>query len=158
MKKSTKILIGTLVLLIVGTGVYVGLKTNKSNDVVFCTMDAKMCPDGSFVGRIAPDCEFAECPSAPEIESDFYKNGVITANNPGQKPDTMYLIYEEPGKPALSKELIIDSQSVCLAPNGSSKCISISAPLEVSFSGKRVYVSGLEQGEKVLVRELGVLE
>lgn len=29
---------------------------------VFCTMDAKVCPDGSSVGRIAPNCEFAPCP------------------------------------------------------------------------------------------------
>lgn len=28
-----------------------------------CTMDAKACPDGSYVGRVAPDCEFAPCPS-----------------------------------------------------------------------------------------------
>lgn len=32
-------------------------------DMVACTMDAKMCPDGSFVGRVGPDCEFAACPS-----------------------------------------------------------------------------------------------
>ena len=25
-------------------------------------MDAMECPDGSFVGRIAPNCEFAGCP------------------------------------------------------------------------------------------------
>ena len=29
---------------------------------VACTMEAKECPDGSFVGRVAPDCEFAPCP------------------------------------------------------------------------------------------------
>ncbi len=29
---------------------------------VACTMDAKICSDGSAVGRIAPDCEFAPCP------------------------------------------------------------------------------------------------
>ncbi|MCU0679170.1 MAG: DUF333 domain-containing protein [Planctomycetes bacterium] len=29
---------------------------------VACTMDAKLCPDGSAVGRVAPDCEFAPCP------------------------------------------------------------------------------------------------
>ena len=27
-----------------------------------CTMDAKMCPDGSYVGRTSPNCEFAACP------------------------------------------------------------------------------------------------
>ncbi len=29
---------------------------------VVCTMDAKMCPDGSYVGRQGPNCEFAACP------------------------------------------------------------------------------------------------
>ncbi|QQR92195.1 MAG: hypothetical protein IPJ89_03470 [Candidatus Iainarchaeum archaeon] len=29
---------------------------------VACTLDAKACPDGSFVGRVAPNCEFAACP------------------------------------------------------------------------------------------------
>lgn len=27
-----------------------------------CTMDAKVCPDGSSVGRQGPNCEFAACP------------------------------------------------------------------------------------------------
>ena len=34
---------------------------DDSNTV--CTMDAKACPDGSFVGRIPPSCEFALCPN-----------------------------------------------------------------------------------------------
>lgn len=29
-----------------------------------CTMDAKLCPDGSAVGRTGPNCEFAECPGS----------------------------------------------------------------------------------------------
>lgn len=31
---------------------------------VFCTQDAMQCPDGSFVGRQGPNCEFAPCPGA----------------------------------------------------------------------------------------------
>lgn len=27
-----------------------------------CTEDAKLCPDGSAVGRSGPDCEFDPCP------------------------------------------------------------------------------------------------
>jgi hypothetical protein len=27
-----------------------------------CTMEAKQCPDGSYVGRVPPRCEFAPCP------------------------------------------------------------------------------------------------
>lgn len=29
-----------------------------------CTMEAKICPDGSSVGRTGANCEFAECPAA----------------------------------------------------------------------------------------------
>lgn len=32
------------------------------DEQVFCTLDAKICPDGSAVGRVAPSCEFAPCP------------------------------------------------------------------------------------------------
>jgi hypothetical protein len=35
-------------------------------EAVMCTMDAFQCPDGSYVGRTGPDCEFV-CPLAPEI-------------------------------------------------------------------------------------------
>ena len=32
------------------------------DQTVFCTEDAKICPDGSAVGRSGPDCEFEACP------------------------------------------------------------------------------------------------
>gem|GEM_PF-1077791 len=31
---------------------------------VACTMEAKICPDGSAVGRTGPKCEFAPCPTS----------------------------------------------------------------------------------------------
>lgn len=31
---------------------------------VACTQEAKLCPDGSAVGRTLPNCEFAACPGA----------------------------------------------------------------------------------------------
>lgn len=37
---------------------------------IVCAMDAKICPDGSSVGRIAPDCEFAECPEIVDPTAD----------------------------------------------------------------------------------------
>ena len=35
---------------------------NPVDPAVACTMDAQICPDGSAVGRVAPDCQFAPCP------------------------------------------------------------------------------------------------
>lgn len=37
---------------------------------VACTMDAMMCPDGSYVGRTGPNCEFV-CPALPEVPADI---------------------------------------------------------------------------------------
>src|SRR5688572_28863264 len=31
--------------------------------VMACPLDAKICSDGSTVGRLAPSCEFAACPT-----------------------------------------------------------------------------------------------
>jgi hypothetical protein len=35
-----------------------------------CTEDAKICPDGTTVGRVAPDCEFAPCPNECRGDAD----------------------------------------------------------------------------------------
>ncbi|MDD3487180.1 MAG: hypothetical protein PHF35_02255 [Candidatus Moranbacteria bacterium] len=29
-----------------------------------CTMEARQCPDGSYVGRSGPNCDFSPCPGA----------------------------------------------------------------------------------------------
>ena len=36
--------------------------SSMNNPRVSCTMEAKQCSDGSYVGRIPPDCKFKECP------------------------------------------------------------------------------------------------
>ncbi len=38
-----------------------------------CTEEAKQCPDGSYVGRVGPDCSFAACP----IEQSVPDQGVV---------------------------------------------------------------------------------
>jgi hypothetical protein len=35
---------------------------NCPSEAVVCITDAKMCPDGSFVPRVSPSCDFAPCP------------------------------------------------------------------------------------------------
>ncbi len=55
------------VILILGGYFFFGAKKTVeapiTEDVVACTMDAKVCPDGSSVGRTGPKCEFAACPT-----------------------------------------------------------------------------------------------
>lgn len=54
------ILIGILVLALVGGVYFFKIKTPAQKA---CTMDAKICPDGSSVGKSGPNCEFSPCPS-----------------------------------------------------------------------------------------------
>ncbi len=43
---------------------------NEEIGKVACTMEAKMCPDGSAVGRTEPNCEFAPCPTQNPTVTD----------------------------------------------------------------------------------------
>ena len=62
------------------------LKIESSNnagvegEVYACTLDAKICPDGSAVGRIGPNCEFAACPGESDnpTSADFKIGDSIT--------------------------------------------------------------------------------
>lgn len=59
---------------------------------VACTMEAKLCPDGSAVGRTGPKCEFAPCPN--EGDNNFWKT--ITDHKTGatfQYPDHLLTEY-----------------------------------------------------------------
>lgn len=46
-----------------GVMVFEAATVTGDSGEVMCTMDALECPDGSFVGRVAPDCSFAACPA-----------------------------------------------------------------------------------------------
>ncbi len=65
-----------VILLIASGGIYYATRDSSDIDTgpVACTADAKICPDGSAVGRIGPKCEFAPCPTEPTndvmMESD----------------------------------------------------------------------------------------
>jgi len=39
------------------------IRNDKPIKPAICTQEAKVCPDGSSVGRIGPNCEFAPCPT-----------------------------------------------------------------------------------------------
>lgn len=54
-------IIAIVVIAIGGIGYYV-LQKSEERQVV-CTADVKECPDGSYVGRGGPNCEFKPCPT-----------------------------------------------------------------------------------------------
>ena len=59
MKKKDSIcfVVGIIVFL----GIAFFLQENEDNNIA-CTLEAKICPDGTAVSRTGPDCEFEACP------------------------------------------------------------------------------------------------
>ncbi len=50
------------ILILGGITVYNRKSVDQGPSGIACTMEAKLCPDGSSVGRIGPKCEFVACP------------------------------------------------------------------------------------------------
>lgn len=84
MNNKIKTLVLFVVLASIG-GIYFTVYSpglNNGNDYevptvpIACTMDAKQCPDGSYVGRVGPKCEFQQCPEGATVsESKSVKIG-----------------------------------------------------------------------------------
>jgi len=61
-KFTLKIIFAIFIIIIGGACYLIWLNFFNQPEPVFCTQEAKLCPDGSYVGRTGPNCEFAECP------------------------------------------------------------------------------------------------
>lgn len=72
-----KVLIFVLILVVISTAWILVSKrkvTNIQEENVACTLEAKICPDGSYVGRTGPSCEFEKCPEVTSSDhSDLIK-------------------------------------------------------------------------------------
>jgi hypothetical protein len=81
------LIVAVLILLVVGGYAFLPKPNETIETRPYCTLEAMMCPDGSYVGRDGPDCEFAECPALkPEIlkiknESCIYSDWQLEWND-----------------------------------------------------------------------------
>lgn len=72
-----------IVVAAIGIAGYFSYKNYLSNKTVACTLEARICPDGSAVGRVGPKCEFAACPSSTPSKSGSCKpNFPVEVNSP----------------------------------------------------------------------------
>jgi hypothetical protein len=99
------------VIILLAGAVYLVFTLISKDRQVACTMEAKLCPDGSAVGRTSPNCEFAPCPNnykniTYEIEGQItaLENGIRYFGNEasgdlnGDKVnDIAFLITQSPG-------------------------------------------------------------
>ena len=83
MQNRAFILIFIVVVFILGGLLYIynpsptEYENPKEKEPVVCTMEAKLCSDGSYVGRTGPNCEFTACPIPPDA---IFEDGTVNAN------------------------------------------------------------------------------
>lgn len=82
---NKSIVILVLVVVGVGAGFFLGMKKKAEapGDTLqtVCTMEAKLCPDGSYVGRSGPKCEFVACPGASTTSTQATKEFTVKGTN-----------------------------------------------------------------------------
>ncbi|OGZ62809.1 MAG: hypothetical protein A2998_02280 [Candidatus Staskawiczbacteria bacterium RIFCSPLOWO2_01_FULL_37_25b] len=84
-EKGVSIIIGVMIIVVAAVLLFGGVfayqyfvipkANNQQQNPTACTEEAKVCPDGSSVGRAGPNCEFTECPIVDETAGwKTYKN------------------------------------------------------------------------------------
>lgn len=76
MLKPKYIVLGVFLLAILAAGgalLFFGDR-EQGGEQIACTMEALMCPDGSYVGRSGPSCAFSACPAMPYVEGTLEQN------------------------------------------------------------------------------------
>lgn len=100
------IVIGLLIALLIGGAALLKFTNNdhpsiifdEDNEQIFCTQDAMLCPDGSSVGRIAPDCNFTPCPDTTPnalASIEYNERFLIKVNEQVISPNGMLITLKE---------------------------------------------------------------
>ncbi len=78
-------------ILLVSLGIFIPGQKAKAEDAVICTMDAFLCPNGNWVGRTGPLCEFVcedkEIKSTEITEENIYKIDKIVEKIKNKRED-----------------------------------------------------------------------
>ncbi|MBI2888490.1 MAG: hypothetical protein HYY10_01055 [Candidatus Liptonbacteria bacterium] len=91
---------------------------------------------------------------------DFSEIGTSTIQVQAGEEPQLKLVYEEPGKLALTRTLSIDSSSVCQAETGDTfPCATMESQYDKLFHRKRMLAEGIMQSDgNVLARRIRVLK
>ncbi len=100
------LLAGIVLIIVLGLGGFLYRNTFEhplGSGATACTTDAKLCPDGSAVGRSGADCAFAACPlpnyEVPSLGVAFVIPSGYTENKEAKGNDqTLVAVFDKPSK------------------------------------------------------------
>ncbi len=128
---------------------------DTSEDLIACTLDAKLCLDGTFVGRVAPSCAFSPCKEDPIGNVPTLK---VTPGLRGQ-PVTLEVYYKLSGQKWSKTPLLYEARLT-----NAFQRISLALPETLPEIGpakvegiRVVFASGLGEGQTVRIDRIQLL-
>ncbi len=106
-KNKRILLVFFALILLAGASYFAWIIFVRQPELVVCTKEAKLCPDGSYVERTRPGCEFAECPSGNNQALSGFGNDQL------EQAVTDYLLTQE----FFSWKTSADSRNFCVIEN-----------------------------------------
>ncbi len=113
-------------ILIADGGIYWYFFQNKP---IACTQEAKQCPDGSYVSRTGPNCEFAACPNSSNCAKEGERVRASGEGFPANCCSNLKPMYgytqEDCSAPGLPGDIGTCSNcgnGVCESQNNENKC------------------------------------
>jgi hypothetical protein len=94
-----------------------------------CTMEAKVCPDGSSVGRTGPNCEFTACPF-PNAEdkaiglSFVVPTGYVANADAIGADETLRAVFDKPAKAGALHTIIIRDYPIAAGKTATSTILA----------------------------------
>ncbi len=113
----------------------------------FCTQEAKICPDGTSVGRTGPDCEFAPCPTKDVILSELEKLNIQIAGGPQRMEMVLPASFSGPDW-GLKKSACEDG-GYDLSPYVGKSVLFTSYPIDEKYNNESLDVWIISSGDKI---------
>lgn len=110
------LLAGIVLIIVLGFGAFFYRNVLEhpplSNEPTACTADAKLCPDGSAVGRTGPNCTFAICPlpnaEDPAIGVGFViPQGYVANADAIGADETLRAVFDKPAQGEVPHSIIV---------------------------------------------------
>lgn len=114
-----QLIAGVVIILVLGIGAFLYRNmVERPGDMatttgpMACTLEAKICPDGSSVGRTGPNCAFAAC-ALPNAEDAAIGLGFVipagyVANSDAIGPDeTLRAVFDKPAQGPIPHTILI---------------------------------------------------
>ncbi len=106
-----------------GIGYLVQQSLNKPKPVA-CTLEAKVCSDGSSVGRTGPNCDFAPCPSETSCEGETCSVAVVPQDWKSFADSNTGVSFRYPENFGTQYISIVDWPPAAAISNGTSTCVA----------------------------------